>query len=974
MNKKVSIILPSYNGERFLKDSIDSVINQTYSNWELIIINDCSTDNTLNIANEYAQKDSRIKVISNEHNLKLPASLNVGFRNASGEYYTWTSDDNMYKPKALETMVEYLDNNPTCDLVSFNFDFITEDCRFENQFTDLVLNRNMLQLTRQCNVGACFMYRKNIADKTGSYNENMFCAEDYDYWCRIALNGNISYQDQNLYKYRNNSQSLTATKQKTIQEKTMDIRLRYTEPLMDKLGFSNKEKIKHILDFYYREGKNDKWLELAKNIDSKLTKKYQNKFIQTVKLRSLEKFFSVKNEYSRNRKYKVVSILGIKIKSKINTNKLTKKDMESLKDFEHKYIRNNSVLIVEPNSYHGEILPGFIKYFQDLGYNVDLLLRDENVKDKSFFACKNINYVSGSALFLKTILKLPQINNYEFVFFSSSAYWEKDIIKDSFLNYLEFIPQSKYGIMMIEHNINHCLLQYNETKYLENNRLFTLAGFQNTPMLNPHYFKDIEIKPRNSKTKFIIAGHCEKGSDILFSGVYNLVKNGVTNFEVNIIGHQIDVPDKMKDYIKTLGHLSFKEMYKEVESADFVLPMLAADNKNFEHYLSGTTSGAVNLALGFLKPLCISEVFGLAYHFQNTNSIFYEGNNLADGMKAAIKLSNENYATMQNNLKVFADNIYSKSLNNLKNSIEKIKMREKIPQNFVMFCKTYSGDLERFKIMIDSFNRYNFDNIKMYVSVPETDLKIFEKYKSHNVCLLSDESYAGKYFADKTNHGFSLGYFNQEICKLAFWETGTSKNYLALDADAQFIRPFYVSDFMADNETPYTVLVQDKDLLIEKHYYEYGKERQCYIEKIYNTVGLNDKRYRTCHGMQVLNSKVLKSLKDDFMSKSYTYKDLVEIAPFEFTWYNAWFQKCALVKELAVEPFFKVFHMREDYLYSRAKCLDINDYKKQYVGIVLNGNWNKPEKYYHKPDKMCRFINKLIKKTFRLLGLKYWNK
>lgn len=106
--------------------------------------------------------DNRIKVISNEHNLKLPASLNVGFRNATGEYYTWTSDDNMYKPKAIQKMAEYLDENPNCDLVSFNFDFITEDCLFENQFTNLVLNRDMLQLTRQCNVGACFMYRKKL--------------------------------------------------------------------------------------------------------------------------------------------------------------------------------------------------------------------------------------------------------------------------------------------------------------------------------------------------------------------------------------------------------------------------------------------------------------------------------------------------------------------------------------------------------------------------------------------------------------------------------------------------------------------------------------------------------------------------------------------------------------------------------------------------------------------------------------------
>lgn len=135
----------------------------------------------------------------------------------------------------------------------------------------------------------------------------MFCAEDYDYWCRIALNGNIHYKNENLYKYRNNSQSLTATKQKTIQEKTMDIRFKYAEPIMTKLGLSNKEKIKRLLTFYYNEKENDKWIELACNIDSKLTKKYKNKhFIK----RFTEYLLSVKN----NNNHKVIRFLGLKLK------------------------------------------------------------------------------------------------------------------------------------------------------------------------------------------------------------------------------------------------------------------------------------------------------------------------------------------------------------------------------------------------------------------------------------------------------------------------------------------------------------------------------------------------------------------------------------------------------------------------------------------------------------------------------------
>lgn len=258
MNKLVSIVLPTYNGERFIKESIDSVLAQTYSNWELIIVNDCSKDNTLSIVNDYAKNDSRIKVISNSSNQNLPVSLNIGFREAKGEYYTWTSDDNIFKPNAIEYMVNYLDNHSDVDLLSCSFDIINEDGSFYTNFRNLD-SRNILQLAEYCNVGACFMYTRDIALKVGEYDKNMFCAEDYDYWCRIALIGNIKYIDENLYKYRNNSKSLTATRQKTIKAKCLNIRLKYADKIMDKLDLT-KSKRAYLFSSYFRESCKFAWL------------------------------------------------------------------------------------------------------------------------------------------------------------------------------------------------------------------------------------------------------------------------------------------------------------------------------------------------------------------------------------------------------------------------------------------------------------------------------------------------------------------------------------------------------------------------------------------------------------------------------------------------------------------------------------------------------------------------------------------
>ncbi|HXL56803.1 MAG TPA: glycosyltransferase family 2 protein, partial [Chitinophagaceae bacterium] len=100
----ISIVLPTYNGSKYIRTSIESCLNQTFTDFELIIVNDCSTDNTASIIEEYAAKDSRIIIIHNAFNKKLPLSLNTGFDIAKGKYHTWTSDDNYFAPNALEIL------------------------------------------------------------------------------------------------------------------------------------------------------------------------------------------------------------------------------------------------------------------------------------------------------------------------------------------------------------------------------------------------------------------------------------------------------------------------------------------------------------------------------------------------------------------------------------------------------------------------------------------------------------------------------------------------------------------------------------------------------------------------------------------------------------------------------------------------------------------------------------------------------
>ena len=220
MEKLVSIVLPVYNGEEFLAQSIESVLNQTYKNIELIIINDCSIDSTEDIVLKYKAIDDRVKYYKNIENLKLPRSLNKGFSLANGEYYTWTSDDNYYELNAIEKMVAYLENNPDKDMVccDYHMYYITSGIKTDR----IIFQGNIL-----CgnNIGACFLYTRYIAKKVGEYNADLFLVEDYDYWIRIFLNGEIGCIHEFLYNYRFHEKSLSISRRNEIKKIDINYKL-----------------------------------------------------------------------------------------------------------------------------------------------------------------------------------------------------------------------------------------------------------------------------------------------------------------------------------------------------------------------------------------------------------------------------------------------------------------------------------------------------------------------------------------------------------------------------------------------------------------------------------------------------------------------------------------------------------------------------------------------------------------------------
>ncbi len=235
----VSIVLPTYNGERYLAQSIESCISQTYLNWELIIVDDASTDSTPNIIQKYVDSDNRIFCIKHNTNRKLSAALNTGFIVARGTYLTWTSDDNCYHQEAIARMVEYLECNPDTDLVYADYDIIDK----QSNILEHVRVRRPDELWKANCIGACFLYRRIIYDKLGGYKDEVFLAEDYDYWLRASITFKLEPLHQSLYLYRVHDSSLTSKEKEAsillATEKTLKYHLLHNSipPILKAKGY-----------------------------------------------------------------------------------------------------------------------------------------------------------------------------------------------------------------------------------------------------------------------------------------------------------------------------------------------------------------------------------------------------------------------------------------------------------------------------------------------------------------------------------------------------------------------------------------------------------------------------------------------------------------------------------------------------------------------------------------------------------------
>lgn len=262
---------------------------------------------------------------------------------------------------------------------------------------------------------------------------------------------------------------------------------------------------------------------------------------------------------------------------------------------------------------------------------------------------------------------------------------------------------------------------------------------------------------------------------------------------------------------------------------------------------------------------------------------------------------------------------------------------------FVLYCKSYSGDFDRAVVLAESVRKYNTDNIPFYISVPRGDLELFSSIEG--VVLVSDE----EIIDNSQLHGG--GWVNQQIVKSSFWRLGVCENYLVLDSDCQFIKPFQITDFMYDDDTPYTVCHQQKELWnwsVTKTGMLGFDPKVSFTEdrlKIMNVFQRSGMVYDFGPGPVIWSAKVWKELDEVMQLNNLSWKDLMAISASEFTWYGETLLYSQAIRLMPVEPLFKAFHYYQQYVEYKQAGITLDHISKNYLGIGLQSNW--PTKILH---------------------------
>lgn len=282
-----------YNGEEYLEEAVESVINQTFKNWELIIINDCSTDSTLEILNKLSSRDDRIKIHTNEVNLKLPTSLNKAISLSSGKYIARMDADDICLSDRLEKQFKFMEENSDVSLSSCRFMTVKNGVYMSGGAGGRCDNEALKAMLLVSNpILHPGVIAKSSVMKKFNYDTTLTCTEDLELWTRMAMeNEKIEILPECLLIYRLHDKQITSTTLERQHTEVLKIQDKYYDTVIKKID--NKLKEFYISGIYFTETPEiDKFLEYAKWLRGVCKTKFDKNTVNYV-------LFEVLAEYKR---------------------------------------------------------------------------------------------------------------------------------------------------------------------------------------------------------------------------------------------------------------------------------------------------------------------------------------------------------------------------------------------------------------------------------------------------------------------------------------------------------------------------------------------------------------------------------------------------------------------------------------------------------------------------------------------------
>lgn len=230
-NPAISVLLSVYNAEKYVAIAIDSILNQSFTDFELIAVDDCSTDKSWDILQQYMKRDGRIISVRNQVNLGGCKTLNVGLELAKGKYIARLDNDDWCYPDRLEKQFNFLELHSEVGIVGGVMEIMNQNGKIigkrEYHISDGLIRKNIFRYSPFSH--PLVMIRKSILDKVGYYDPACAPADDYDLYFRIGCESHFANLSDVLLRYRVVSGSITSSQTKKMELATTNVRNHYSK-------------------------------------------------------------------------------------------------------------------------------------------------------------------------------------------------------------------------------------------------------------------------------------------------------------------------------------------------------------------------------------------------------------------------------------------------------------------------------------------------------------------------------------------------------------------------------------------------------------------------------------------------------------------------------------------------------------------------------------------------------------------------